>query len=112
MPDTLKQTLAQCLANLGWSTDTGTAVASKYYATAVGDKQALAYLQDFDRESTNLLLTGSYWSEGRNALEATMVSIPRDANAEQAKAVAEQFARLADATVAETYAARLLARTD
>lgn len=102
--------VAAALKTLGWTVTGGVAVASKMFDTAVGPKQALAYLENYGPNSDNYLLTGSYQSEGRNALEATIVQIPKTADVAAVVPLAERFSAKAEKAIADTYAAKLLAR--
>lgn len=97
------------LIGFGWIGSDGTALARKSYQTAVGCKEALAYLADYGKDSDNYLLTGEYWSEGRNCLSTTIVPVPKSVVLETIPELVMQFALEADKSVAETYAARLLA---
>lgn len=99
--------VAQLVAE-GWKAEDGTAIASKTYATAVGPKQAHAYVQDFGPTSENVVLAGDYQSEGRNILEPHGVLVPRSAEGGVLSALVQKFVRDADDTVADSYAARLL----
>lgn len=102
----IRHAVAQHLAAIGgWAIGQGTAVASKMYDTAVGPKEAQIYLM---RGTARFTLTGQYYSEGRNALEAVMVLIEPTIGDEQLREMVEQFAGKVDAAVAATYAARLL----
>jgi len=99
----------QHLVGLGWIGSDGTALASKSYQTAVGNKEALAYLADYGKNSDNFLLTGEYWSEGRNCLSTVLIAVPKSAALETIPELVMQFAMETDKAVAGTYAARLLA---
>jgi hypothetical protein len=109
MTNTLEATIAAHLSELGWKRLTGgTAIASKSYATAVGPKEALVYLQDFGSQCDYVGLAGEYVSEGRNALDSQGQLIPRSAEGDALLATVQRFAADCDAAVAQTYAARLL----
>lgn len=96
----------QVLVESGWIPFGGAAIALKSFETAVGFKEAHAYLSKGDE--FNRTLSGDYQSEGRNALESSCVLIPVGADAGTVRRLTEQFAKQADARVAQTYAARLL----
>lgn len=93
------------LAELGWTPLHSVAIASKFYDTAVGPKEALLYLTKGD--GYYYTLYGTYYSEGRNALSCGQL-IPCAVEAGDVQAYVDKFAAQADAAVAETYAARLL----
>lgn len=95
------------LQSLGWSRNCGTAIAFKTYTTAVGPKDALVYLTDWGNDSPNAMLTGDYWSEGRNILEPCCQLLPKDADAASVRPLIEQFAARVETAVAESYARRL-----
>lgn len=101
------------LVELGWSScEGGAACASKVYQTAVGPKQALVFLKDFGRDSVSFMLSGEYYSEGRNVLEPRSVLIPKIADEQTVSMHVDAFATQADEAVSQSYAARLLFRAD
>lgn len=107
----VEQIVRQALLAIGWNAHpgrmiTGTAVALKTYATAVGPKEAQAYVQNWGEG--RFTLTGQYYSEGNNALATTLVSISADLSELQIASLAREFAERADSCVSQTYAARLL----
>lgn len=106
--DGLDKSIQLSLAGLGWTILDSTAIASKMYETAVGPRQALAYVQDFGPQEGSVRLIGDYQSEGRNCLSTTSAIIPRFADEETIKALTQQFASEADKVVGESYAMRLL----
>lgn len=84
------------------------ALAVKVFETAVGPKEAQAYLQDWGSESDVYVLAGNYTSEGRNALATTFGRIPKAVQREELAALVDGFTREADLEVSQTYAAKLL----
>lgn len=106
MSHPFKVAVTQVLSAHGWQILDSTAVAIKTYDTAVGPKEALAYLTKGD--GYNVTLFGTYYSEGRNVLEAHGQLIPVDADEATALAAAERFAADADKHIGNSYAARLL----
>ncbi|KWU19032.1 hypothetical protein [Burkholderia cenocepacia] len=92
----------------GWTLSDGAAIAIKLYPTAVGPKQAAAYLADFGAESEHILIQGDYISEGNNVLAASSVFVHKKADAATIHARVDEFIVQANAVVADTYAARLL----
>lgn len=92
----------------GWTIVDSTAIALKSYETAVGPKEAQAYLSRGD--GYNVTLYGMYYSEGRNILEPRGQLIPVDADEATVLAAAERFAASVDTEVANSYAGRLLRR--
>lgn len=108
---TQRQAVAAELVAAGWKALPGPALASKEFATAVGPREALAWLSGGNDDSDGWL-AGQYWSEGRNALSLCGTVIPVSAGSRDIRERARRFAAEVDAAVAETYAARLLlART-
>lgn len=95
------------LVDLGWTAVKSSAIAMKYYDTAVGPKQALVYISDFGPQEGSVRVTGEYWSEGRDCLSTTSVLISRQALPSDIDVLVQQFAVEADAVVGQTYAARL-----
>lgn len=102
------QQVKAAIAALGWKAIDSTAIASKVFATAVGDKTAHVYLQDFGPESTGFMLHGDYQSEGRNILESQCVLIPKGSDDEQMRRLVAKFVQNAERAVAGSYAVRLL----
>jgi hypothetical protein len=86
----------------------GSALALKQYETAVGIKEAHAYLGPIKTNYHNVSLDGVYWSEGRNILEPSVVLIPKNADGALVRSLVGQFANRAESTVRESYAVRLL----
>lgn len=97
------------LADAGWKNEDGTALARKSYQTAVGHKDALVYLADY-KDSDSFILTGEYWSEGRNCLSAESVAIPKAASPDVIEQGVMQFVLKADAAIDRTYARGLYLR--
>jgi len=95
----------QCLQSHGWKPDSGAALATKEFKTAVGIKVAFAYFVPSD--SYNFLLKGDYQSKGRNILSSHGALIPVSTSPEDVRKMASDFAENADAVVACSYAARL-----
>ncbi len=104
--DELKVQVTALLAAAGWKPEPGTAIASKFYDTYVGPRQAQVYLSRGDEY--NRTLSGQYYSEGRDATAACLKLIPHTATPEQVAHIVSRFMADMDATVAQTYAARLL----
>jgi hypothetical protein len=109
----LRADIVAQLAAAGWTPiEGGTAIANKIYPTAVGPKEAQVYLADFGAQEVNLVLQGQYYSEGRNILAADSVLIPKAADCELVRRLADQFAAAAEASVLDSYAARLFQRRE
>lgn len=106
--ETVWNAVQRHLIGFGWTGNDGTALARKSYQTAVGNKEALAYLADYGKNSDNFILTGEYWSEGRNCLSTVLVAVPKSAAPETIPELVMEFALKTDEAVAETYAVRLL----
>lgn len=99
-----------CLEEHGWDVwglNESGAIARKEFQTAVGIKDAHAYLGPFDSERCNCTLSGEYLSEGRNQLESHSVLIPWDASPDDVRRLTTEFATGTDDVVGQTYAARL-----
>lgn len=91
------------LAQHGWTPfASGAALASKLYDTAVGPKEAQAYLSRSGQDDPNQTLSVTYYSEGRSVM--AQVLVPKAAEAAQVERLVAQFAREADAAVDSTYA--------
>jgi hypothetical protein len=105
--DSMRRVVTESLVLAGWTAFDGPALATKKFDTAVGEKEAVAWLQDWGSDSGNYTLHGDYQSEGRNALEAGSVLIPKDASSDEVRSAVSRFASDADEAVANTYAARL-----
>lgn len=81
------------------------AVGGKTYATAVGLKDAHAYLERWGGGA--FVLTGQYYSEGNNALSTVRVNFDEGMTEETIRSLVDKFASEVDARVAGTYAMRL-----
>jgi hypothetical protein len=103
--DSLPSFVQQILAENGWTCVYDSAIALKSFETAVGPKEAHAYLSAGD--GFNYTISGDYLSEGRNALGGNSVLIPVKVRSEQLRYLVRQFSLKADATVSQTYAAKL-----
>lgn len=92
---------------LGWEvlSSPHSALAHKWFETAVGDKEALAYLCFSEGRA---VLTAEYVSEGDNALSAVFVRVDENACPEDVRRAAESFSSAVNGGVAGTYAAKLL----
>lgn len=97
----------------GWAPfDKGIAIATKEYQTTVGLKEAVVYLYEsslLDERGPLLMLSGHYYSEGRNVLEPHTVFIPKNADADSRYELVKAFIEKVDSEIASTYAVRLLA---
>lgn len=83
---------------------------SKEFVTAVGIKTGHLYVLNTD-EDRKIMLSGCYWSEGRNAVEP-LVALLR--SADQLGAIRQgmqSFVRSAEQAILGTYAARLALRS-
>lgn len=100
--------IQQRLVALGWTGTPYTAVASKTFLTAVGERVAHAYVYEWGKDAPQGSLVGDYWSEGRNCLEPHAVLFPKDGTEEVIRQAVDDFATKVDAVVSQTYAARLL----
>ena len=81
--------IIQVLIECGWTAYSGPAIGLKSFETATGVKEAQAYVSKGDE--FNRTLSGDYQSEGRNALEASGVLIPVEADADTVRRLAQQF---------------------
>jgi hypothetical protein len=100
------QRIGALLETHGWSRTDGAAVAKKTFPTAVGDKTAFVYLQNWPDQ---LFMQGSYYSEGRNILESWGDLIPFDVSQEVLETQVSRFVSNNERAVGNSYAARLLA---
>lgn len=103
----MKEAVARHLCDHGWAPGRYAMVANRFYPTAVGVKEAQAYLKDFGPDPESFILDGTYYSEGRNALSVG-VMIPKNADDETLRQLVARFAANADESIAQTYAAKLL----
>lgn len=76
--------------------------------TAVGEKEAHAYLSRGASADSRWTLEGCYWSEGRNVLEASVVLISGAADDGLVQELSRQFVAYSDRAIAQSYAVRLL----
>lgn len=103
----LEGLIVRALVAHGWTASDGTAIASKVYRTAVGDKLALVYLGEFHGSGT-VMLQGTYFSEGSNVIENALRIIPLNASAAAVKEIVASFHEQTDRQIRQSYAARLL----
>lgn len=89
----------------GWARGTGTAIASKAFATSNGRNVALAFLSTGD--GINRTLIFQYDSEGRNVTEADGALIAVCATAKQASGIAYAAAARAERSILCSYGVRL-----
>lgn len=81
-------------------------VATKAYKTAVGIKEAVAFIQPL--KEIVATLTGTYFSEGRNILSTTGLNIQPGMATDEIASGVDTFAAEVDATVAGSYAVKVL----
>lgn len=110
--DALKTLIADRLGSQGWlivddlSFNCTSGVARKQYQTAVGIKEAIAYLQAGDDGARRLI--AEYYSEGNNVLSTTTARFTPDCSTEAIEAGTSRFSAQVDHVVSGTYAVRLL----
>lgn len=107
-----KAKIAALLEARGWvpATGAGIAICTKAYQTAVGTKEAIAYLAPSGDEVA--FFQASYQSEGRNVLSTIRAGWKPLSFAEsddELETLAGAFASEVDVEVANTYAMRLAA---
>lgn len=100
--------VAAILQQHGWSPVDGVAIAIRNFASVVGAKSALVYLQNYGAATENYILAGDFPSEGRNALEASFELLPKKATDAELALVVKKFATRAAKVIAGTYAVSLL----
>ena len=83
------------------------ALAYKRYKSAVGPKEAQVYFSGKD-DGYNRLLSGQYYSQGRNILEPGGQLIPNNCNAHALYELVMKFTENLELTMADSYAVRLL----
>lgn len=105
---TTRNQVVALLAAHGWQSADGAAIACKEYETAVGRKTANAYLGQLRPETENFLLTGDYWSEGRNVLDPAITLIAKAANGVELQTCVDRFAKSAETFIGQSYAVKLL----
>lgn len=103
----LHERVFEALVKHGWRGCDGAAVAIKEYPTAVGPREAHAYLIDCLASERCVVLTGQYWSEGRNIIETLFMRIDADLNVPDTQAVVDRYVLSVDQAVANSYAGRL-----
>ena len=86
----------------GWEMRAAPTVALKMYDTAVGPRQAVAYLSKGDEYNRTLM--GEYESRGNNVLGGSGKLIPLDASPEAIEAIALAFCVGADKDIDQSYA--------
>ena len=110
-PQTATPIQAQFVAALvarGWYPDrVRFDVASKDYDTAAGGRTAVLYCRQ--NSDGDHVLTGSYWSEGRDALSTCWAVLRPGADEAAVASEIERFAAEAEKTIGQTYAMRIKA---
>ena len=92
----------------GWCPDrVRVDVASKDYDTAAGGRTAVVYCRQ--NSDGDHVLTGDYWSEGRNALSTCWALLRPSANEATISSEIERFATEAEKAIGQTYAMRIKA---
>lgn len=81
------------------------ALSFKMYDSAVGKKEAQAYLSG---DQYSWRLSGLYLSQGRNILSTASMLIPKDCAAANLIDYCSQFLTCVDSTISQSYAVRLL----
>ena len=81
------------------------ALSFKMYDSAVGKKEAQAYLSG---DQYNWRLSGHYLSQGRNILETESVLIPVDSTMNHLADLCSAFVNNVETSIANSYAVRLL----
>lgn len=103
----IRQSISQRLTcHDGWVPVRSVALAYKTFQTAVGPKEAQAYLESWG--GGRFVLTGQYWSEGSNVLATVRQSLDETMDGAQLDRLVQQFVGEVDSKVADTYAVRLL----
>lgn len=105
----IRTAVANQFMAIGWYNPPGfnASIGSKRFATAVGEKEASVYLEDW---GTSYRLTAQYDSEGRNVLDSISVFIRKEMNLSQLIECVTRFASSVDERVDESYARRLYLR--
>ncbi|VTU42315.1 hypothetical protein [Variovorax sp. RA8] len=98
----------QAMTARGWRPDrVRVDVAFKDYDTAAGGRTAVVYCRQ--NSDGDHVLTGDYWSEGRNALSTCWALFRPGTDKATIAAEIERFAAEAEKTIADTYAMRIKA---
>jgi len=103
--DSTKKLVLEVLLEHGWEAVFAHAICTKLYLTAVGYKEAIAYLSAGD--GFNRTLSGTYTSEGRDILGNQSVLIPLGASDDEIVSLAVTFVTNVSNAVAQSYAGRL-----
>lgn len=105
---TTDSTIREALQANGWTLTQGPSLAQKDFDTAVGVKTATVWISPMRAGTIQRLLSGEYYSEGRNILGPHCVLIPVDADSDTAAELTLQFVRNVESAIADSYAVRLL----
>jgi hypothetical protein len=96
------------LAEHGWTeSEESRHAATKDFDTAVGVKEAIAYVRAWKEGPTAFTLSASYTSEGRNTLGMLHDLVPKAASEDEVRRIVAKFSAEVDRLVGETYAMRL-----
>jgi len=103
----ITQFICNYLRTNGWNIidQPSAALSFKMYDSAVGKKEAQAYLSG---DQYNWRLSGHYESQGRNILETESVLVPKDYNTDQLHDLCFKFVQNVETAIANSYAVRLL----
>lgn len=98
----------QALVARGWYPDrVRVDVASKDYDTAAGGRTAVVYCRQ--NSDGDHVLTGDYWSEGRNALATNWALFRPGTDEATIASEIDRFATEAEKTIGQTHAMRIRA---
>lgn len=108
----IKAQISAHLAQLGWNVEEAgpICVGRKSYQTAVGEKEAIAYLAPTGEDAA--YFKASYESEGRNVLSCLgsgWKPITSADSSAQLESLVASFSKEVDQVVSQTYAMRLAA---
>ena len=108
----LSKSVATRLTKYGWDTREMEKFhsARKVYVTAVGPREALAYLHlgmNIDQQQSVAVFQVAYWDEGRNLLSGFYPPLLRS-DVREFEASLKAFSATVDNEVAKTYAMKLL----
>jgi hypothetical protein len=103
----IMQFICNYLHSNGWNIfdQPSAALSFKMYDSAVGKKEAQAYLSG---DQYSWRLSGLYLSQGRNILETESVLIPKDSNTHSLHDLCFKFVQNVETAIANSYAVRLL----
>ena len=107
----LGRAICAALTEEGWAEDRIVPCASKMFDSAVGPKKATVWIGQTPDKVGNIMISGEFWSEGRNVAGGKGVLINVNMDPDQVPGRVSRFLRGIEKMIAESYAVGLMRST-